>query len=168
MHKQHNRAAAGFSLPELLVVIAIIAVVTLVAAPWFARISQRNQLRSAAREVQSTLLAARMTAARGGVSASVRITPAPAGTAFHKVETWLEASPATRLRELLIGKKVRFVSLPPGSDVVFTPDGRRSPPGAAPEVIVLEGMVGSTLLNQITIETWENGRIAFVTPTQWK
>lgn len=168
MHKQHNRAGSGFSLVELLVVVAIIAVVSLVAAPWFVRISQRNQLRSAAREVQSTLLAARMSAARGGVPASVRITPAPSGAAFHTVETWLEATPATRLRALQLGTKVRFVSLPPGSDVVFTPDGRRNPPGAAPEVIVLEGMVGSSLLNQITIQTWENGRVAFVTPVDWK
>lgn len=175
MHKQHNRAGSGFSLVELLVVVAIIAVVSLVAAPWFVRISQRNQLRSAAREVQSTLLAARMTAARGGVPASVRITPAPSGTAFHKVELWRDAipaatppSPATRLREIRLGTKVRFVSLPPDSDVIFTPDGRRNPPGAAPEVIVLEGMVGSSLLNQITIQTWENGRVAFVTPVDWK
>lgn len=175
MHKRNNRTARGFTLPELLVVIAIVAIVSLVVAPWFARIMQRNKLRSAAREVQSTLLATRMTAVRSGVQASVRITPAPSGSPFHKVEMWQDAipaatpaSPAKRLREVRLGTKVRFVTTPPGSDVVFTPDGRRNPPGSAPEVIVLEGMVGSSLLNQITIQTWENGRVAFVTPTQWK
>ena len=168
MQKQDNRIAAGFTLPELLVVIAIVSVVALVAAPWFARVSQRNKLRSGAREVQTTLLAARMIAVRTGQPASVRIAPAPVGTAHHRLETWLEAAPPRRMRELLLTTQVRFISLPPGNDVVFTADGRRDPPATAHEDIVIEGPVGSALMNQITLQTWENGRVEFVFPTEWR
>jgi len=140
----------------------------LVAAPWFSRTAQRGKLRSAAREVQSTLLAARMTAVRSGVPASVRIAPAPAGTAHHRLETWLEASPARLVTELRLTTQVRFLSLPTGNDVIFTADGRRLPPATMHEDIVIEGPVGSSVANQITIETWENGRVSFVLPTVWR
>lgn len=162
------RRRSGFSLLEVLIVIAIIAMVSLVAVPWFSRIAQRNKLRSAAREVHSTLLAARMTAARSGLPASVRITPAVSGNDHHSVETWLEASPPRRLGELRLTARVRFLSLPPGSDVVYTADGRREPPGTVREDIVLEGPVGSAVANQIRIEAYENGRVAFVPPTEWR
>lgn len=168
MQKRDSRIAAGFTLPELLIVVVIVAVVALVAAPWFARVSQRNKLRSGAREVQTTLLAARMIAVRAGQPASVRITPAPAGTAHHRLETWLEAAPPRRVRELLLSTQVRFVTLPPGNDVVFTADGRRVPPSTVHEDIVIEGPVGSALTNQITLQTWENGRVEFVLPTEWR
>ncbi|HZI66455.1 MAG TPA: prepilin-type N-terminal cleavage/methylation domain-containing protein [Thermoanaerobaculia bacterium] len=162
------RRHSGFSLLEVLIVIAIIAAVSLVAAPWFARISQRSKLRSAAREVHATLLAARMTAVRSGIPASVRITPAVSGTSHHSVETWLEATPARRLKEFRLPTQFQFVTLPPGNDVVFTADGRRNPPGTAREDIVIEGLVGSALSNRITLEAYENGRVAFVPPTEWR
>ena len=167
-HPKTVRRTSGFSLLEVLIVIAIIAAVTLVAAPWFARVSQRSRLRSAAREVHATLLAPRMTAVRSGIPASVRITPAVSGTATHAVETWLEATPARRLKEVRFPTHFQFVTLPPGNDVVFTADGRRNPPGTAREDIVIEGLVGSPYSNRITIETWENGRVAFVPPTEWR
>ena len=37
----------GFSIVELLIVLAILAVLALAAAPWFAKISQRNEVKSA-------------------------------------------------------------------------------------------------------------------------
>ena len=71
------RRNRGYSLAELLVVMAIMAALSLVAIPWFLKISQRNALKSAAREVQTTLLAARMKAVRRNQPVSVAITPGP-------------------------------------------------------------------------------------------
>ncbi len=162
------RSRSGFTLIELLIVVAIFALMAFVAAPWFSRISQRNQLRSAAREVQTTLLAARMTAVRNNVTASVRITPASPGVDHHSIETWLEAAPPRRVGDWKLGANVRFVSLPPADRVVFTADGRRDPPGTPHQDIVLEGPVGAPVANQITVETWENGRVAFIPPVGWR
>lgn len=163
-----RRESGGFTLIELLIVVAIFALMAFVAAPWFSRISQRNQLRSAAREIQTTLLAARMTAVRNNVSASVRIAPASPGVGHHSVETWLDVSPERRVAELELAGNVRFVSLPPADRVTFTADGRRLPSGVAHQDIVVEGTVGSALTNQITVQAWENGRIGFVLPADWR
>lgn len=163
-----RRASSGFTLIELLIVVAIIALMAFVAAPWFSRISQRNQLRSAARELQTTLLAARMTAVRNNGSVSVRIVPASPGVDHHSLGTWLDVSPERQVAELELSGNVRFVSLPPGDRVVFTADGRRLPPGVTHQDIVVEGPVGSALTNQITVQAWENGRIGFVLPVNWR
>ncbi|HSE62110.1 MAG TPA: GspH/FimT family pseudopilin [Thermoanaerobaculia bacterium] len=163
-----RRESRGYTLIELLIVVAIVALMAFVAAPWFSRISQRNQLRSAAREIQTTLLAARMTAVRNNAPASVRILPAPPEAAHHSVQTWLEGATPRQIAGLEIPKNVRFVSLPPGDRVVFTADGRRTPAGVLHQDIVIEGPVGSALANQITVQAWENGRIGFVPPVSWK
>lgn len=166
MHRRESdRRRSGFTLIELLIVVAIFALMAFVAAPWFSRISQRNQLRSAAREIHTTLLAARMTAVRNNVPASVRITP---GSEYHIVETFLETAIPRLVGDLRIQANVRFASLPPADRVVFTADGRRDPPGTPHQDIVLEGPVRSALMNQITVETWENGRVAFVPPAEWR
>jgi prepilin-type N-terminal cleavage/methylation domain-containing protein len=162
-----GRESSGYTLVELLIVVAIIALMAFVAAPWFSRISQRNQLRSAARELQTTLLAARMTAVRNNVSASVRIIPASPGVGDHSIETWLDVSPERRIARLQVAGNVRFASLPPADRIVFTADGRRTPSGVSHQDIVVEGPVGSVLTNQIRVQTWENGRIVFVLPTSW-
>ena len=168
MYGRLRKGAKGFTLIELLIVVAIIALMAFVAAPWFSRISQRNQLRSAAREIQTTLLAARMTAVRNSMPASVRFIPAAPGVDQHSVETWLDASPERRIAGLQLARNVRFVSLPPADRVVFTADGRRTPSGVAHQDIVVEGPVGSALANQITVQAWENGRIVFVLPLLWR
>ena len=162
-----GRESSGYTLVELLIVVAIIALMAFVAAPWFSRISQRNQLRSAARELQTTLLAARMTAVRNNVSASVRIIKASPGVSHHSIQTWLDVSPERQIAQHNVAGNVRFASLPPADRVVFTADGRRTPSGVSHQDIVVEGPVGSTLANQITVQTWENGRIVFVLPTSW-
>ena len=163
-----RRESRGYTLIELLIVVAIVALMAFVAAPWFSRISQRNQLRSAAREIQTTLLAARMTAVRNNAPASVRILPAPPEAASHSIQTWLEGATPRQIAGLEIPKNVRFVSLPPGDRVVFTADGRRTPAGVLHQDLVIEGPVGSALANQITVQAWENGRIGFVLPVSWK
>lgn len=164
----YPRRDAGYTMVELLIIVAIIALMALIAAPWFIRISQRNQLRSAAREVQTTLLAARMTAVRNNASASVRILPATPGVAHHSIQTWLEAASPRKVAELELSRNVKFFALPPGDRVTFTADGRRTPSGVSHQDLVVEGPVGSSQSNQITVQAWENGRIAFVQPVNWR
>src|ERR1700730_3783402 len=87
------RRRGGFSLVELLVVMALIAAMTLVAAPWFLKISQRNTLKSTARELSITLAAARMRAVKRNLSATVVVTPASGVQGFNRVETFEQVVP---------------------------------------------------------------------------
>ena len=74
MHPNRVSAGArGFSLIELTIVMASMAMMALIATPWFVKLYQRNQVRSAAHEIQTTLLAARMKAARRNQQVSVVI-----------------------------------------------------------------------------------------------
>ena len=161
-------SSPGSTLIELLIVGALVALVALVGAPWFTRTSHRTQLRSAAREVQTTLLAARMTAVRNNAPTSVRIVPATPGAGHHSIETWLETGTPRQLGELHLSSRLRFASLPPGDRIDFTPDGRRSPAGVPHQDIVLEGLAEAPYSNQISVQAWENGRIGFVPPEQWR
>lgn len=167
--KRLRRAfSSGFTLIELLIVAAIVALVALVGAPWFARISHRTQLASTAREVQTTLVAARMTAVRKNAPTSVRIIAATPGVDHHTIETWLESGTPRRLAQLHLAPNVRFASLPSGDRVDFTPDGRRAPAGVAHQDIVLEGPTAAAYANQVVVQAWENGRVAFVPPVPWR
>ena len=73
------RGAMGFTLLETLIVIAIIGLATVVAIPYFASISRRQRLVSAAHEIQQSLLAARMRAVRANQNTSLLITAAAPG-----------------------------------------------------------------------------------------
>ena len=65
------RRIHGYTIVEILIVLAVLALLTLIAIPWFVKISQRNALKSAAREIQITLTAARMTAVKRNAPVSV-------------------------------------------------------------------------------------------------
>ncbi|HYX22089.1 MAG TPA: prepilin-type N-terminal cleavage/methylation domain-containing protein, partial [Thermoanaerobaculia bacterium] len=58
------RRSEGFTLVELLIVVALVAIAALVGMPWLVKIGQRSQLKSAASEVQTTLMAARIKAVK--------------------------------------------------------------------------------------------------------
>ncbi|HTY42150.1 MAG TPA: GspH/FimT family pseudopilin [Thermoanaerobaculia bacterium] len=168
------RGNRGFSLVELLVVMVIMALVSVIAIPWFVKIGQRNQLKSAAFEVQTTLLAARMKAVKRNQPVTIVINnvapvelltvepppPAPTPTlvpgrlALPSTAAVLYATPAIA-----------------GGAVTFGGDGRLAMPAPTPTPgayeYVLRGPVGARTPNQITIQAWPNGRIAVITPTHW-
>jgi prepilin-type N-terminal cleavage/methylation domain-containing protein len=164
----------GFSLVELMVVVAILGLVAAAVAPSLIRMARRNRLRSAAAEIQSTLLAARMRAVKRNQPASVYVVPAAGSVSTHELDT-IEAdapsptpTPSPVHRMLLAGDVVRFVWLPPGQKVTFDGNGRCIwPPASEPTPIVVEG-AGSAAPNQITIKTSLTGRVEVVTPAVWQ
>lgn len=169
------RRNRGFSLVELLVVMGIMAALALVAIPWFTKISQRNALKSSAREIQTTLLAARMKAVRRNQPVSVAITPGPP-VELLTIEPQPPAPtptiPAPRI-ELPVNAAALFATpIAPGGILTFSGDGRvplTVTPLATPGAYeyVLRGPVGAPTPNTITVQVWPNGRVVVVTPVNW-
>ncbi len=164
----------GFTLVEVLVVMAIIAIVALVGLPWLIKIGQRSQLRSAASEIQTTLLAARIKAVKRNQAVSVMITPGP------PVELYtIEPPPPTPQPTLVPGhvelpSKAAFLYATPnigGGTVSFGGDGRLAMPTPNPTPgayeYVLRGPVGRPTPNEIRVQAWPNGRVVVVTPKDW-
>ena len=166
----------GYSLVELMIVLAIMGILSLIAVPWFYKYAQRNKLKSAAFEVQTTLLAARMKAVKRNQPVSVAIN----GTSPIQLMT-IEPPPPAPTPTLV----PQQLNLPPDAAVLFaTPvaasgivtfsgDGRINmapTPNPTPGAweYVLRGPVGAPTPNQITIQAWPNGRVVVVTPTNWQ
>lgn len=164
----------GFTLLETLIVIAIIGLATVVAIPYFASVSRRQRLVSAAHEIQQSLLAARMRAVRANQNTSLLITAAAPGGAVHELDTIAPDNPPAPLpppvvKSYLPANALEFVTLPANNKVTFGGDGRViAPPAPTPGVIVVQGPVGSPILNQVTIRANSTGRIQVVTPAVWK
>jgi prepilin-type N-terminal cleavage/methylation domain-containing protein len=165
----------GFSLVELLVVMALIAMVSLVGIPWFVKIAQRNELKSAAREVQTTLLAARVRAVNRNRPVSVLITSLGPPIQLQTVEPPPPAPTPTRLpvNLTLPAKSARLFETPSvaGGAIAFGGDGRLASPPVNQLTpgyqYVLEGPVGATTPNRITIKADTSGRVTVVTPVDW-
>ena len=65
---------------------ALMAMMALVATPWFVKLHQRNQIKSAALEIQTTLLAARMKAVKLNQPVSVVITSVTPPIEFQTIQ----------------------------------------------------------------------------------
>jgi len=170
-----TRTDRGFTLVEMLVVLAIIAALALVAIPWFYKISQRQALKSAAFEVETTLLAARMKAVRRNQPVSVAIN-STAPVQLLTIEPQPPAPTPTAAPAMLslpVNAAILYSTPNAASGIVtFGGDGRISiapTPNPTPGAweYVLQGPVGVATPNQIKVQAWPNGRIAVVTPTNW-
>ena len=170
------RRNRGFSLVELLVVMGILAAITLVAVPWFVKLAQRNSLKSAAFEVQTTLLAARMKAVKRNQPVAVVINQIGPPVELLTVEPPPPAPTPTLApaRLSLPAKAAILYATPkvPSGTVVFSGDGRvnlaptpQRTPGSYE--YVLRGPVGAATPNEIRVQAWPNGRVVVVTPTNW-
>jgi len=170
------RRYRGFSLVELLVVMGIMAAVALVGIPWFYKIAQRNALKSAAREVQTTLLAARIKAVKRNLPVSVVISALGPPVELLTVEPQPPAPTPTLVPgrvELPAQAAVLFATpKAPSGMITFGGDGRvplvvTPPPTPGAYEYVLQGPVGASTPNQVTVQVWPNGRVVVVTPTNW-
>jgi prepilin-type N-terminal cleavage/methylation domain-containing protein len=164
----------GFTLVELLVVMAIIASLSLVGIPWFMKISQRNALKSAAREVQTTLLAARIKAVKRNRPVSVSITSLGPPIELQTLEPNPPAPTPTHVpvNLALPAQSARLYATPSaaGGTVTFGGDGRLVNPPLQPTpglVYILEGPIGAATPNRVRIEADSSGRIVVVTPVNW-
>ena len=157
-----------------MVVLAILATLTLVAVPWFLRITQRNALKSAARELSITLAAARMTAVKQNAPVNVVLLSVTPPVQIQVVESAPPAPTPTRQPQnvLLPGNAAQFVETPnaAGGTLTFGGDGRLSNFTTTPAIMIIEGPVNvvASARNQITIQTDASGRIKIVTPVDWK
>ena len=162
---------------ELMIVLAIIGVLSLAAVPYLTKIGQRNALKSAAFEVQTTLLAARMKAVKRNQPVSVTIdTTIPEAVQLLTIEPQPPAPTPTFApgRMALPPRSAVLYATPnaPGGAVTFTGDGRVTmavtpPPTPGAFEYVLRGPLGVPTPNTITVQAWPNGRIVVVTPTNW-
>ena len=177
LHLQSVRRSRGFSLVELIVVVAIMASLSLIAVPWFFKISQRNAFKSAAREIQMTLLAARMKAVKRNQPVTVLITSVGPPIELQTLETNPPAPTPTHVpgHIALPATAAQFVQTPNAGSgaITFGGDGRVTNfpfvPAPTPAAqMILRGPVGATTNNQIKINAHFNGRIEVVTPTNWE
>lgn len=165
----------GFSAVELLIAIVILGLIAAVSIPAFNRIRRRAEFRSAAIEISTTLVAARMKAVKLNANASVVITPAADINSSHEIDT-IEPPPPTPpagpaanplARLLLSGSSLRFVTTP--GPITFDGAGRRiAPAPPTPGRIVIEGPLGGGPVNTITIDTNTAGRVRIITPVVWQ
>jgi prepilin-type N-terminal cleavage/methylation domain-containing protein len=176
LHLKSLRRDRGFSFVELLVVMAILAALSLVAIPWFLKIGQRNALKSAAREVQTTLLAARIKAVKRNRPISVLITSLGPPIELQTVEPNPPAPTPTHVpvNLTLPAKSARLYATPnaAGGTVIFGGDGRLVNPPLNPTpgfglVYTLEGPVGAPTPNRVRINADPSGRVTVITPVNW-
>src|SRR5262249_45637785 len=168
------RRSRGFSLVELLVVMAIIAILALAGMPWLVKIGQRSQLKSAATELQTTLLAARIKAGKRNQPVNIMITPGPPvelGAGEPPPPTpnpTIGPQPASPPPEAALLYATPNIA---GGVIAFGGDGRLAMPTPNPTPgayeYVLRGPVGKPTPNEIRVQAWPNGRVVVVTPKDW-
>jgi Tfp pilus assembly protein FimT len=159
---------------ELLIVMAIMAILALAVAPWFAKISQRNQVKSVGQELAVTLAAARMRAVKRNLPASVVITPPTGPEPYNRVETFENVVPTPiKVGEVRITKLVTFpsnagefyhqISIP--IIVTFGPDGRlQTGVAGADQHVTIRGVVGAAATNDLPIRITTAGSIRVLKP----
>ena len=161
-----RKAEAGFSLVELIVVVALMGMMALIAAPWFIRMGQRSQIRSAAHEIQTTLLAARMKAVNLNQPVSVVIASVTPPLEFQTRGTAPGPTPTPLARLSLPATAAELIETPAAANgtITFGGDGRVMNFGSrTPIVMRIQGPIGMRTPNQYQIRTSSGGRVE-VTP----
>lgn len=148
---------------------AIIGILALAAAPWFAKISQRNQVKSSASQLAITLQAARMRAVKRNLPARVVVSRATGTQGYNLIETFEQTIPTPiKVAELRLPALVDFPSSGiPGpygpanpALVVFGPDGRAT----APATFTIRGVIGAGTTNDLPVDVSANGKIEVLGP----
>jgi prepilin-type N-terminal cleavage/methylation domain-containing protein len=167
----------GFTMLELLIVLAIMGILAAVGIPWFMKLMQRQALKSAAHEIQTTLAAARMTAVKLNAPVSVAILSTTPPLQFQVIEAPPPAPTPTLPSRMLSldANAVRFVQTPNSTNgaIVFGGDGRliATPPLTVltPSLrMIVEGPANGPVRNQIKIDTNAAGAVKVITPADWQ
>ena len=167
----------GFTMLELLIVLAIMGILAAFGIPWFMKLMQRQALKSAAHEIQTTLAAARMTAVKQNAPVSVAILSVTPPLQFQVIEAPPPAPTPTLPPRILSldANAVRFVQTPRSTNgaITFGGDGRLivTPPLSVltPSLqMIVEGPANGPVRNQIQINTNAAGAVKIVTPTDWQ
>ena len=120
---QGRNRSRGVTLPELLVVITIIGLAVAVAVPAMTDSIRGVRLRSAARQLEATLRAARIVAVTMQQDTQVHITPAPAApavpTATENIYRYTDLENRERIGRMPIGVRIISSTTP----VTFLPNG---------------------------------------------
>jgi Tfp pilus assembly protein FimT len=151
---------------------AILAILSLAIAPWFAKIAQRNQVKSAAQEVSITLAAARMRAVKRNLPARVLITPPTGPNPWNLIETFEQVVPTPiKVSEVRMTKLVSFPTSgvfynnANPNQVIFSPDGRLTgSPGGADLHITILGVTNSGIKNELPVRVTRSGSIRVLKP----
>jgi len=143
---------------------------SLIAAPWLVKIHQRNQVKSAAFEVQTTLIAARMRAVKRNVPVSVVISSANPPIELKTVEPPPATPNPTPVPPILKlpARAIEFVATPAsgGGTVTFGSDGRLlNFSSQTPAVYQMQGPIGMTTPIPVWVRINAGGRVEVVTPT---
>ena len=160
---------------ELLVVMAILAILSLAIAPWFAKISQRNQLKSATQEFATTLMAARMRAVKRNLPARVVITRVGPLNNWILVETFEQTTPTPiKVAEIKLSPNFDFPTSgttyaqlggAPPYHVDFGPDGRRQNGAVGrDEHYTLRGPLTAAVTNDLPVRITPSGAIRVLKP----
>ncbi len=148
---------------------AIMGILALAAAPWFAKISQRNQIKSAAQQLAITLQAARMRAVKRNLPARVVVTRATGSQGFNLVETFEQTVPTPiKVSEVQLTALVDFPPTIGGGypyspnpvQMIFGPDGRCT----SPDTFTIRGVVGAGTTNDLPVQVSGNGKIEVLGP----
>jgi type IV fimbrial biogenesis protein FimT len=126
------RNARGVTLIELLTVIAIAAILAMVAVPSFSRLVASQRLKSAASNLQATLLVARSEGIKRNGSVCVSTSSNSCTAAGSWSQGWYVTDPAANV---VIGTYPAFPSLTitgPASAVTYQSSGRVSATPSAP------------------------------------
>jgi prepilin-type N-terminal cleavage/methylation domain-containing protein len=172
-----SRQSQGYTLAEMVIVVGIVGILAAFSVPYLGKISQRNNLKSAVRELQSTILAARMTAVKRNAPVSLAIVSLTPPITFQVIEPQPPAPTPTIPPKYVIlpANAVRFVETPNTSNgaIAFGGDGRliTTPPlpATTPALrMIVEGPANGPVRNQIKIDTTRGGAVRIVTPVDWQ
>lgn len=165
----------GYTLAEMVIVLGIVGILAAFSGPYLTKISQRNNLKSAVREIQSTLMAARMTAVKRNAPVSVSIVSLTPGITLQVIEPQPPAPTPTIPPKYVVlpANAVRFVETPSNGGIAFGGDGRllvTTPlPATTPALrMIVEGPANGSVRNQIKIDTTKGGAVRIVTPVDWQ
>jgi type II secretion system protein H len=157
---RNNLRCKGFSLVELLVTMVVVGIVSSLAFPSFAGLTNDYRVKKAARQLMTDLQYARMKAVAEGVQYKVAFTTGTTSYTINKGNsssgstTWTQDGTARQLADASNPYYTRGVSLSQSTavDVIFSTTGNAAPSsGTAFPTITFTASSGTSRSKQVTV-----------------